>query len=1044
MKPVCRFALFAILAAVVPFAHSAEFKIGVHNFTLPDGFTVEKVAGPGLIDRPIVADFDELGRLYVAESSGSNDPVHEQLKQKPHRIVRLEDTNHDGTFDKSVVYADKMMFPEGAMWLNGSLYVSAPPVIWRLTDTDNDGVADKREEWLDAKTLTGCANDLHGPYLGLDGWVYWCKGAFAKQTYERAEGAAFETRAAHIFRRRPEGGLVEAVMTGGMDNPVDVTFTPEGERIFTTTFFQHPGGGQRDGLVHAIYGGVYGKVHDVIDDHKKTGDLMPVLTHLGPAAPSGLTRYESEVFGRDYRDNLFVALFNLHKVTRHILQPVSATYKTVDSDFLVSDNTDFHPTDVIEDADGSLLVIDTGGWYKLCCPTSQLWKPDVLGAIYRIRRDNSPRLEDPRGNRIDFKKANVQDLANLLNDPRAYVARRAIHELRTRKDAARTLEKLFRGEAPERQQINAVWALAGGLDSEAPNSLSVALNQFRPSSVRHAAVHALSTDIERADFTQLATIVTEPEVPPSVRRAAAEAVGRTKNPEGVAWLQMAAATLKPAANGLPDRVEEHSIIYALIEINSPEAIRSHLKAYEKKAPVPAFMQRAALIALDQISSGALRADDVIPLLTSADSVLQQTARWIVGHRKDWGKELAHHFEGRFRQANVATQDLKETAELVLQLVDSEHIRIMISQLVLDSNLGAPARKAMFEIMSRASLKETPPSWVQSITTLLNSNKTDPEIMSALSSLRLKEVTAELKSELERIAREAELPASTRLQAISSLGANQKLSTETFSLVQEQLKSTESNQRRLALSILGKSGLTEEQLLQLADHVKSSGPIDLSALLGAYEKGSTERAGERLLEALKASSSLAALNPDQIQRTFAKFPQPIKARAADFAVSLNADHTQQHARIEELLPKLKDGDIRRGQAIFNSQAAACSTCHAIGYLGGDLGPDLTRIGQIRTERDLLEAILYPSSSFVRSYEPVVIETKGNDQFSGILKKDAPDEVVLATGPGAEVRLARGEISDTRPGKVSVMPQGLNEQLSEQQLADLLAFLRATRW
>ena len=56
-------------------------------------------------------------------------------------------------------------------------------------------------------------------------------------------------------------------MTGGMDNPVDVVFTPGGERIFTTTFFQHPGGGQRDGLIHAVYGGIYGKDHDVIYEH---------------------------------------------------------------------------------------------------------------------------------------------------------------------------------------------------------------------------------------------------------------------------------------------------------------------------------------------------------------------------------------------------------------------------------------------------------------------------------------------------------------------------------------------------------------------------------------------------------------------------------------------------------------------------------------------------------------------------------------------------------------------------------------------------------
>ena len=80
-----------------------------------DGFEVERVAGPPLVDRPIVADFDEQGRLYVADSSGSNDKVQKQLAEKPHRIVRLEDTNGDGRFDKSIVFADRMMFPEGAM-----------------------------------------------------------------------------------------------------------------------------------------------------------------------------------------------------------------------------------------------------------------------------------------------------------------------------------------------------------------------------------------------------------------------------------------------------------------------------------------------------------------------------------------------------------------------------------------------------------------------------------------------------------------------------------------------------------------------------------------------------------------------------------------------------------------------------------------------------------------------------------------------------------------------------------------------------------------
>src|SRR6266478_3518424 len=227
-----------LLLALTPFAsaRAAQFKFPNHTFTVPDGFEVELVAGPPLVERPIVADFDEQGRLYVADSSGSNDKLEKQLQDKPHRIVRLDDADGDGRFDKSTVFADKMMFPEGAMWFDGSLYVGAPPSIWKLTDTDGDGVADKRQEWFQGKTLTGCANDLHGPYLGPDGWIYWCKGAPAKQTYERSGRKPLVTRASHIFRSPPAHSDIEPVLTAGMDNPVGAVFTAGGEGLMCGTF----------------------------------------------------------------------------------------------------------------------------------------------------------------------------------------------------------------------------------------------------------------------------------------------------------------------------------------------------------------------------------------------------------------------------------------------------------------------------------------------------------------------------------------------------------------------------------------------------------------------------------------------------------------------------------------------------------------------------------------------------------------------------------------------------------------------------------------
>ena len=268
-----------------------------------------------------------------------------------------------------------------------------------------------------------------GRISGPDGWIYWTKGAFAEQTYERPGQPPLVTKAAHVFRRRPGDTAVEPVLTGGMDNPVDVAFTSTGDRLLTATFLEHPQLGKRDALIHAVYGGVYGKVHGVIDGHPRTGDLLGPVCHLGPSAPSGLTRATGAGFIEPGRETFYAALFNMQKVTRHDLVPAGATFTSKDTDFVVADSLDFHPTDVIEDADGSLLVVDTGAWYKLCCPTSQLAKPDVPGAIYRVRKRGAPAVADPRGRRLDWQEASPAALVDRLADRRPAVWRRTIEAL---------------------------------------------------------------------------------------------------------------------------------------------------------------------------------------------------------------------------------------------------------------------------------------------------------------------------------------------------------------------------------------------------------------------------------------------------------------------------------------------------------------------------------------------------------------------------------------------------------------------------------------
>ena len=162
--------------------------------------------------------------------------------------------------------------------------------------------------------------------------------------------------------------------------------------------------------------------------------------------------------------------------------------------------------------------------------------------------------------------------------------------------------------------------------------------------------------------------------------------------------------------------------------------------------------------------------------------------------------------------------------------------------------------------------------------------------------------------------------------------------------------------------------------------------------------------------------------------------------AEIESLVNVDAAAQRKHIEELLPLVAKGDIRRGNAVFYSSKAACSSCHRLGIAGGTTGPELTHVGKTRTERDILESILYPSLSFVRSYEPVLITTQDGRKINGVIKDETATEYVVATGPDQLVRIAHTDVDEMQPSKVSIMPAGLDKQLTPQELADLVAFLK----
>jgi putative membrane-bound dehydrogenase-like protein len=1023
---------------------------------VPAGFSIELAAGPPLVERPIVASFDDEGRLYVAESSGSNDPVQKQLELKPHRIVRLEDSDGDGKFDKRTVFADRMMFPEGCLWFEGSVYVAAPPSIWKLTDKDGDGAADERVEWFQGKTLTGCANDLHGPYAGPDGFLYWCKGAFAEQTHV-VNGKEWKTKAAHIFRMRPDGTDFEPVMTGGMDNPVDVAFMPNGERILSGTFFHvNP---RYDGLIHAIYGGVYGKDHGVLDGHPRTGELMPILDPIPAAAGAGLERYDSNVFGPEYRDNLFLCQFNLRKVSRHVLKPSGATYKTEDSDFVTSDFVDFHPTDVQVDADGSLLVIDTGGWYKLCCPTSQLWKPDVLGGIYRVRKIGAKPPADPRGRKIEWAKQAPAQLWSLIGDDRSAVSRCATREFVRRKNSPE-IETFLKSEIYEgsdslpedydritedatapatRRLLLQLWALSQIETAQSRKLLWEMFLCHGNENTRHVVMQSLSLHRGEEGEVIVNGIATSSKDAAN-RRLAAEVLGRIGK-------RFSIVSLLGAAETSPDRVLQHSIIYALIELADPVLTRKH----GLNSQSPPRTVAAALIALDQMPAGDIKAADVVPHLGAKDETLRDAAGWVVRQHPEWGGDLAQYFAQQLK----AIEPIASTAATPAATVALEEQLVLfathpaVQQLLADAfNLpGATAaqRATALRVMARVKLKGMPDSWKPAIGKALVESAADqlPLAMAAARQFPTAAATdPKLSKAITAIAESDEYPLNTRVEAIDILVGKRPQLTETqFKLLERsQSADTEVAVRSASADAISKSQLAPEQLDRLCAIVQSAGPLELNRLLKPFDREKDDALGLKLIESLKKSPSLASLRVDVLREALAKYGPNVQNAIVELESLVNVDSSAQRKHIEELMPLVTKGDVRRGHAVFYSSKAACSSCHRMGAAGGTTGPDLTHVGNTRTERDLLESILYPSLSFVRSYEPVVVTTQDGKVINGLIRNESAKEYVLATGPDQEARIARDEVDEIQPGTVSVMPAGLEKQLTPGELADLVMFLK----
>jgi putative heme-binding domain-containing protein len=134
-----------------------------------------------------------------------------------------------------------------------------------------------------------------------------------------------------------------------------------------------------------------------------------------------------------------------------------------------------------------------------------------------------------------------------------------------------------------------------------------------------------------------------------------------------------------------------------------------------------------------------------------------------------------------------------------------------------------------------------------------------------------------------------------------------------------------------------------------------------------------------------------------------------------------------------------GDPRAGRVAFRK---LCAQCHTIYGEGQAVGPDLTSNGR-GTFDQLLASVLDPSLVIGPSYRTTTVVTEGGRSLTGLVVEDSERRIVLRMPGGVQEVVPRNDVKATRVGKLSMMPEGIENLLGKQELADLFAFLALDR-
>lgn len=971
------------------------------HFQVANGFRATLYAGEPQVRQPILMKFDNRGRLWTIQYLQYPNPaglkrvsvdrysrtIYDRVPEPPprgpkgaDRITIMEDTDGDGHADRFKDFVTDLNLCTGVAFGYGGVFVMQSPYLLFYPDRNRDDVPDGDPEvLLQGFGMEDAQSMANHLTWGPDGWLYGLNGS---TTTAKVRGLEFQQG---VWRYHPVTHEMELFAEGG-GNIYGLTFDGDGN-----LFYSSNGSAL---FWHAVQGGYYQKnfgKHGPLHNPYAYGFFPHVKNNgvNGGHVVLGGTIYSGNTFPELFRGTFIGANFLSHNVSWWRIQPLGSTVEaTLGGKVFDPNDTWSNPTDLALGPDGAIYVCDFFD-VRTAHPDPDAEWDRSNGRVYKLMAEGTKPAPH-----FDLAKLSSTELVRLLRQPNGWFADQARLLLAERRDPSvyPALQRMALSTENGRQALQGLWALyvSGGFDEK----LASQLLQHPYPYVRSWTVRLLG-DARKVS----------PEISRQLRSLA-----RTE-PAVVVRSQLASTAKRlPAADGLP-------IVTALID-------------QDKDADDP-HVPWLIWWALESRTTSARR--DVLAYFTRPavwDSALARENVERLIRRYSADGSLAG-YDAAYRLLRSAPETRTETALKALNQGLSER-----------AGVPKPQETALYATLGKAERRpdQSPQREFAPIGGGLRSYIAARWYENQSDALRA------------RLALRANVPGvEDHLLAVAT-GTGPESERVTALQILEEMGSAQSVPRLLPLIQTGQPD--NVRLGAIHALARFDDPAITAALLASYEgmPAALKSASRDVLFSRAASASEFLTRAEQHPSWAKDVPTgQVRLIAALSSKQLDARVRKVWGNVGQGTPEEKlatmrrfnndlraaSGDAKAGVRVYNQ---LCARCHKLYGTGGDLGMDLTNAN--RSDRNyLLTHIVDPSVYIRKEYMTYELRTKSGRVLSGLMPEQDAASVTLIDGDYRKTRIPKTDIASLEESNVSIMPEGLLDKLTPQQLRDLFAYLQS---